>query len=136
MAQGHGRTRACTMAGVAYRTFQKRLAEDTDLRDRVVQAERARVDDMTKLIFDLKDHEDASIRLNAAKAFSHRDDRQREASAGHPGAAGGEWGRRSGRKVSATMTRVVDVLWKFCPAEAGRPWPTNSIAWMRTCRRG
>ncbi len=89
MAQGHGRMRACTMAGVSYRTFQKRLADDSDLRDRVVQAERARVDDMTKLVYDLKDHEDASIRLNAAKVFLHRDDRQREARRAMRGASGG-----------------------------------------------
>ncbi len=63
MPQGHGRMPACTMTRVAYRTFQKRMAEGGELRNRVVQAERARVGDVTKLVYDLKDHEDASVRL-------------------------------------------------------------------------
>jgi hypothetical protein len=55
------------------------MAEDQNLRDQVVQAEGARVDDMTKLICDLRDNPDPTVRLSAAKAFLHRHDRQREA---------------------------------------------------------
>jgi hypothetical protein len=79
LAEGHGRMRACLMSKVAYRTFQKRMAEDLDLRDQVLQAERARVDDFVKTIYDLRNHSEALVRLSAAKAYLHRDERQREA---------------------------------------------------------
>lgn len=79
LAEGHGRMRACLMVNVAYRTFQKRLAQDADLRDRVLQAEGARTDDCLKTLYDLRDHSEPAVRIGAAKAYLHRQDRQQEA---------------------------------------------------------
>src|SRR3954469_6852223 len=77
--RGHGRMRACQLAGINYKTFSRRLKERQDLRDRVVQAERARAEDCVKSLYDLREHVDPAVRISAAKAYLHRDDRQREA---------------------------------------------------------
>lgn len=113
--RGHGRMRACQLAGINYKTFARRLAESPELRDRVVQAERARAEDCVKVVYDLREHDEALVRLSAAKAYLHRDDRQREARRAIRDRLRQQQG--SQEQCKAILPQVIEVLSRYCPPD-------------------